>query len=33
VIALGKTISEAAQLTEEIQKKLESGVRVKSGKK
>jgi ribulose-5-phosphate 4-epimerase/fuculose-1-phosphate aldolase len=33
VITLGKTMSEAAQLTEEIQKKPESGVRAKSGKK
>ena len=33
VMMLGKTMSEAAQLTEKIQKKLGSGVRVKSGKK
>jgi ribulose-5-phosphate 4-epimerase/fuculose-1-phosphate aldolase len=33
VITLGKTMSEAAQMMEEIQKKLESGVRSKSCKK
>ena len=33
VIMLGKTMSEAAQLTEEIQQNLENGVRARSGKK
>ena len=33
VITLGKTMSEAAQLTEEIQQKLENGVRARYGKK